>query len=206
MHTRDADDDTAAILAEEQANGPFTGLIHCFSSGRDLAEKMLDLGFYISISGIVTFNKAEALRETVRGLPLDRILVETDAPYLAPVPYRGKRNEPAYVAGTAARVAALKGLTPEELARAHHRQLLPPVRQGHAARRRGGLMRGLAAASCVLRGSRSLSSGRPSAGPVGSHLSMKKILNCSTLLHPEVPRAARPRRVGRKSPSGDGQY
>jgi TatD DNase family protein len=118
VHTRDADDDTVAILTEEHAKGPFSGLIHCFTSSRELAEKMLDIGFYISISGIVTFKKAEALRETVRAVPLDRLLVETDAPYLAPMPHRGKRNEPAYVAGTAACVAELKGLAPDALARA----------------------------------------------------------------------------------------
>lgn len=117
VHTRDADDDTAAILADEHRKGPFSGLIHCFSSTRELAEKMLEIGFYISISGIVTFKAAEALRDTVRALPLDRLLVETDAPYLAPVPYRGKRNEPAFVAGTAARVAELKGVAADELAR-----------------------------------------------------------------------------------------
>jgi TatD DNase family protein len=118
VHTRDADDDTVAVLTEEYARGSFTGLIHCFSSGRQLAEKMLEIGFYISISGIVTFKKAEALRETVRAVPLDRLLVETDAPYLAPVPHRGKRNEPAFVAGTAACVAEIKGVEPAALARA----------------------------------------------------------------------------------------
>lgn len=118
VHTRDADEDTAAILAEEAAIGPFTGLIHCFSSGRQLAEKAIDLGLYVSLSGILTFNKAEDLRETVRGLPLDRLLVETDAPYLAPVPKRGKRNEPAFVAHTAAKLAELKGLEANALAAA----------------------------------------------------------------------------------------
>ncbi|HEX7006723.1 MAG TPA: TatD family hydrolase [Alphaproteobacteria bacterium] len=118
VHTRDADADTIAILAEEQAKGAFTGLIHCFSSSREVAEKALEMGLYISISGIVTFKKAEALRETVAAVPLDRLLVETDAPYLAPVPHRGKRNEPAFVAGTAACVAEIKGIAPEELARA----------------------------------------------------------------------------------------
>jgi len=117
VHTRDADADTAAILTEEHARGQFSGLIHCFSSSREFAEKMLEIGFLISISGIVTFKKAEALRETVRALPLERLLVETDAPYLAPAPHRGKRNEPAYVAKTAACVAEIKGLTPEDLAR-----------------------------------------------------------------------------------------
>lgn len=110
VHTRDADDDTAAILAEEMGKGAFTGLVHCFSSGPELAEKAVNLGMFISISGIVTFKKAEALQETVRGIPLDRLLVETDCPYLAPIPYRGKRNEPAYVAHTAAKVAELKGV------------------------------------------------------------------------------------------------
>jgi TatD DNase family protein len=109
VHTRDADADTGAILAEEFAKGAFSGLIHCFSSGPELAEKAMQIGFYISISGIITFAKADVLRDTVRGLPLDRLLVETDAPYLAPVPKRGKRNEPAFVAHTAAKLAELTG-------------------------------------------------------------------------------------------------
>src|SRR5260221_268073 len=103
----------ADILREEQ---PAAGVLHCFSSGRFLAEAALELGFYISISGIVTFRSADDLRAIVRDVPLDRLLVETDAPYLAPVPYRGKRNEPAYVAATASAVAALKGIAVEELA------------------------------------------------------------------------------------------
>ncbi|HEX3954557.1 MAG TPA: TatD family hydrolase [Stellaceae bacterium] len=113
VHTRDADDEMAAILRQEM---PPAGVLHCFSSGRALAETALEIGFYISISGIVTFKKADDLRAIVRDVPLDRLLVETDAPYLAPVPYRGKRNEPAYVATTAAAVAALKGVEPAELA------------------------------------------------------------------------------------------
>ena len=115
IHARAADDDVARMLREER---PPPGVLHCFSSGRALAEAALELGFYISISGIVTFRNAEELRAIVRDLPLDRLLVETDAPYLAPVPYRGKRNEPAYVAATAAAVAALKGIEPADLARA----------------------------------------------------------------------------------------
>ncbi len=115
VHARDADAEIANILRQERPNG---GVLHCFSSGRGLAEAALDLGFYISISGIVTFRKADELRAIVRDVPLDRLLVETDAPYLAPVPYRGKRNEPAYVAATAAAVAELKGVTFEELAAA----------------------------------------------------------------------------------------
>jgi TatD DNase family protein len=110
VHTRDADDDMAAILAGEMAQGRFTGVLHCFSSSRQLAEKAIELGLYISLSGIVTFKKADALRETARAIPLDRLLVETDAPYLAPVPMRGKRNEPAFVAHTATRVAELRGM------------------------------------------------------------------------------------------------
>jgi len=115
VHTRSADDEMVHILREEQ---PPAGVLHCFSSGRGVAEAALDLGFYISLSGIVTFRNAEDLRAIVRDVPLDRLLVETDAPYLAPVPYRGRRNEPAYVAKTAETVASLKGVTFEELAAA----------------------------------------------------------------------------------------
>ena len=115
VHTRDADDDTVAILHDEFANGPFPGLIHCYSASHDLAKKSLEIGFYISLSGIVTFKSAETLRETVRTLPIGRILVETDAPYLTPVPKRGKRNEPAFVAHTAAAVAELKGMSVDDL-------------------------------------------------------------------------------------------
>lgn len=118
VHTREADEDTARMLAEGMAEGAFPGVIHCFSSGRQLAEKAIELGLYISLSGIVTFRKAEALRETAAALPLDRLLVETDAPYLAPVPRRGKRNEPAYVAHTAAELARLRAMTTADLARA----------------------------------------------------------------------------------------
>src|ERR1700690_2230137 len=115
IHAREADGEIAAILLEER---PPPGVLHCFTGSRGLAEAALSLGFYISISGIVTFRNAEDLRAIVRDLPLDRLLVETDAPYLAPVPYRGKRNEPAFVAVTANFVASLKGLEPEALAAA----------------------------------------------------------------------------------------
>lgn len=118
VHTRDADADTIAILGEEMGKGAFPGLIHCFSSSAELAEKACEMGMYISISGIVTFKKAEALQAAVKDVPLDRLLVETDCPYLAPIPFRGKRNEPAYVAHTAAKVAELKGISVEELAEA----------------------------------------------------------------------------------------
>ena len=117
VHTRDADDETAAILAEEHGRGPFTGVIHCFSTSRAMAEAALALGLYISFSGIVTFKKADALRAIAAEVPLDRLLVETDAPYLAPVPKRGRRNEPAFVAHTAALVADLRGLDSAALAR-----------------------------------------------------------------------------------------
>jgi len=113
IHAREADAEIAAILAAER---PPPGVLHCFTGGRALAEAALDLGFYISISGIVTFRNADDLRGIVRDLPLHRLLVETDAPYLAPVPYRGKRNEPAFVAATAAFVAELKGIAAEEFA------------------------------------------------------------------------------------------
>ena len=118
VHTRNADRDTADILADEMGQGAFSGLIHCFSTGRELAERALELGLYISISGIATFNTAEELRDIVRDVPLDRLLVETDAPYLAPVPKRGKRNEPAFVVHTAERVAEVKGISAEGLAAA----------------------------------------------------------------------------------------
>jgi len=113
IHAREADDDIARILKEER---PPPGILHSFSSGRGLAEAALRLGFYVSISGIVTFKNAEELRAIVRDLPLDRLLVETDAPYLAPVPNRGKRNEPAFVAHTAAVLAQVRGLEPAALA------------------------------------------------------------------------------------------
>ncbi len=116
VHTREAEADTARILAEEHDAGAFPGLIHCFSSSAKFAEKAIKLGLAISFSGIVTFKKAEALREVAATVPGDRILVETDAPYLAPVPKRGKRNEPAFVAYTAAEVAAVRGVSITDLA------------------------------------------------------------------------------------------
>ena len=118
VHTRDADDDTAAMLAAARAAGPLTGVLHCFTSSRQLADKAVELGFYISISGIVTFKNAEPLRDVVRAVPLERLLVETDSPFLAPVPMRGKPCEPAYVAHTAAKVAELKGVSVDELTKA----------------------------------------------------------------------------------------
>ena len=118
VHTRDADEDTADILADEMKKGAFTGLIHCFSAGRKLAEAAIDLGLYISVSGIATFKAASDLRETLVAVPMDRLLVETDSPYLAPVPNRGKRNEPAFVTYTAERLAEIKGVPVEDIAAA----------------------------------------------------------------------------------------
>lgn len=118
VHTRDADAETVAILADEMEKGAFSGLIHCFSTGRELAERAITLGFYVSVAGIVTFRKAEELRAIVADLPLDRLLVETNSPYLAPMPNRGKRNEPSFLAHTAAHIAALKGVGTEEFGRA----------------------------------------------------------------------------------------
>ncbi|NQV83814.1 MAG: TatD family hydrolase [Rhodospirillales bacterium] len=110
VHTRDADDDMSRILRDEYKKGAFPGLIHCFSSSSELAEIVLEIGFFISFSGIVTFKKADGIRAVAETIPEDRILVETDSPYLAPVPKRGKRNEPAYTAYTAACVAELRGM------------------------------------------------------------------------------------------------
>jgi TatD DNase family protein len=110
VHTRDAEEDTAAILREEMANAPFTGVIHCFTASAAFAEIALELGFYISLSGIVTFKNAKDLQAIAQTIPEDRLLVETDAPFLAPVPHRGKTGEPAFVADTARKVAELRGV------------------------------------------------------------------------------------------------
>ena len=116
IHTRDAEADTAAILTEEMEQGAFPALIHCFTASADFARKVLDLGLTISLSGIVTFKNARDLQEIAAQLPEDRILVETDAPFLAPIPHRGRTCEPAFTADTARFVAALRGETPEALA------------------------------------------------------------------------------------------
>ena len=115
VHTRDAEQDTAEILADEMGKGAFTGIIHCFTASADFAEKALALGLHISLSGIVTFKNAKDLQETAKNIPEDRLLVETDAPFLAPVPHRGKTCEPAYVADTANFIAGLRGISREEL-------------------------------------------------------------------------------------------
>ena len=116
VHTRDAEDDTAEILERAAGEGGVKGVLHCFTGSAALARKALDIGFFVSLSGIVTFKNARDLQETARGIPLDRLLVETDAPFLAPVPNRGKTCEPAFVADTAAFLAQLRGDDPHALA------------------------------------------------------------------------------------------
>ncbi len=116
VHTRDAEDDTAEILSQAVEEGGVTGVLHCFTGSAELARKALDIGFFVSLSGIVTFKNAHDLQQTAKAIPLDRLLVETDAPFLAPVPNRGKTCEPAFVADTAAFVAELRGEAPDALA------------------------------------------------------------------------------------------
>jgi TatD DNase family protein len=118
VHSRGADAETAEILQSGASGGVLSGLIHCFSTTRQLSDKALKIGFLISLSGILTFKNAAELREIAQEIPIDRLLVETDAPYLAPVPHRGKRNEPAFVAHTANHLAELRGMAPADLAAA----------------------------------------------------------------------------------------
>jgi TatD DNase family protein len=118
IHTREAEADTLAILDEEWKGSGLGGVIHCFTGTPAFAAAAVDLGFYVSFSGVVTFKKAEELRETARSLPLDRVLIETDSPFLAPIPYRGRRNEPAYVVETARAIAELRGVAAQEIGRA----------------------------------------------------------------------------------------
>ena len=118
VHTRDADDDTMAILKEEWEQGAFPGLIHCFSASEELAQDAVSIGMYISVSGIATFKTADSIRETLKNVPLEKLLVETDAPFLAPVPQRGKTNEPAFVSHTAAKLAEIKSIDRDALAEA----------------------------------------------------------------------------------------
>jgi TatD DNase family protein len=133
VHTREAEADTGAIIADEMGKGAFPALIHCFTASAGFAEDMLKLGLYISIAGIVTFKNARDLQETVSRLPIDRMLIETDAPFLAPLPFRGKRNEPSFVVRTAAVLAAVKGISTDEIAAAttanffrHYSKAKPP--------------------------------------------------------------------------------
>ncbi len=115
IHTRDAEADTLAILTSEHARGEFPAVLHCYTGGRELALRAVDLGLYVSFSGVVTFKTAEALRAIAAEIPLDRILVETDAPFLAPIPYRGKTNEPSYVVHTARAIAAARNIPEADL-------------------------------------------------------------------------------------------
>jgi TatD DNase family protein len=117
IHSRDCDADMAQILKDESGKGAFPAVLHCFTGGRDLAFVAIDLGLAISFTGILTFKNSQALRDIARELPADRILVETDAPYLAPLPYRGKRNEPSYVVETAKVLAETRGVTVDEITR-----------------------------------------------------------------------------------------
>ena len=116
IHTREAEEDTIAILREE-GGGEVRGVLHCFTGTPALAQSGLDLGFYISLAGIITFPKAAELRDTVRAVPIDRLLTETDSPFLAPVPYRGKRNEPAYVSRVVDALAEMHQAPAGDLAR-----------------------------------------------------------------------------------------
>ena len=117
IHSRDCDDDMAKMLQDEMGKGTFPAVLHCFTGGRDLAFKAIDLGLYISFTGILTFKNSAALRDIAKDLPAERIMVETDAPYLAPGPYRGKRNEPAYVVETARVLAEARSVSADEIAR-----------------------------------------------------------------------------------------
>lgn len=117
IHSRDCDADMAQILKEESGKGAFPAILHCFTGGRDLAFTAIELGHYVSFTGILTFKTSDTLRAIAAALPADRIMVETDAPYLAPLPYRGKRNEPAYVAETAKVLADARGVSADEIAR-----------------------------------------------------------------------------------------
>lgn len=117
IHSRDADDDMADILEDEYQKGPYKGVLHCFSSGAELAKRAMAIGFYVSFSGILTFKSASEIQEVAKMVPADRMLVETDAPFLAPVPKRGQKNEPAYTLHTAEFLAELRGLSLEDLAR-----------------------------------------------------------------------------------------
>ena len=117
IHARDADDDMIAVLRDETGKGAFPAVLHCFSSGAELARVGVELGLMVSFSGILTFKNSEDIRVIAKTVPLERLLVETDAPYLAPPPYRGKRNEPAYVAETAKVLAEVKGVSADEMAR-----------------------------------------------------------------------------------------
>jgi TatD DNase family protein len=117
IHSREADDDMGDLLEAEMAKGVFTAVLHCFTGGQRLADRAVEMGLYVSASGVITFKTSDPLRAVFASVPMDRLLVETDAPYLAPVPFRGKRNEPAHVAHTAKVLASVKGVSADEIAR-----------------------------------------------------------------------------------------
>lgn len=131
MHTRDADEDMTSILEDEMGKTAFPGVLHCFSSGRRLAERALSMSFHISLSCILTFKNAQDLRDIVKDVLVDRILVETDAPFLVPIPYRGKRNQPPFFADTAAEVAELKDMDNHVLSAASTEKFLRFFQQGN---------------------------------------------------------------------------
>ena len=137
VHSRDADEDMADILEAEMEQGAFTGVLHCFSSGPELARRAIDIGFYVSFSGILTFNKSESLRQIACDLPVDRILVETDSPYLAPTPHRGQTNEPGFTRHVLDRLADIRGTSVEDMAtqtRANTLRLFSRLSPDQAAR------------------------------------------------------------------------
>jgi len=139
IHTRDADEDMARILREEMGQGAFPALLHCFTGSRALAETAVELGVYLSFSGVLTFKNAQELRDIAADMPLERLLVETDAPFLAPTPHRGKRNEPAFVTETARVLAEAKDVSEAEIARVTTANALrlfskmPPLSRAEAA-------------------------------------------------------------------------
>lgn len=133
VHTREAEEDTTEILREEMGKGAFSGVIHCFTASQNFAEMALSLGFYISISGIVTFKNAKDLQETAKIIPEDRLLIETDAPFLSPVPHRGKTGEPAFVADTARFLSQLRGVPVEMLGAQTTRNFLDLFQKVRAA-------------------------------------------------------------------------
>lgn len=130
IHTRDAAEDTLRIMREERADVP-RGVMHCFTETQAVADAALEMGFYISFSGIVTFKNATTIKDVARTVPLERMLIETDSPYLAPVPYRGKQNEPSYVPHVAVEIARLRGISVEEVAEATTRNFFSLFKDAH---------------------------------------------------------------------------
>ena len=209
IHTRDADDDTIRVLETEMARGAFAAVLHCFTGGQKLADCAVALGHYVSFTGVITFKKSEALRAVAASVPLDRLLVESDAPYLAPEPFRGKLNEPAHVVHTAACLAALKGVTVAEFSaitsantlRFYHKMPALPL-PAAGARVRGRLMHvrltilGLAVCPAACRGSAMIGVRvtRPSPGTVAA------VRRCWSRRSATVPLTRAAAGVGRSIP------